>query len=90
MEKRFARSEQVVWNMVDEEAVLLNPETGLYYGLNRTASEVWQALVNPQTTAHLVTHIANVFEAPADVVGADIEALLADLTAKKLVVVLAD
>ncbi|PKL12774.1 MAG: hypothetical protein CVV52_08695 [Spirochaetae bacterium HGW-Spirochaetae-8] len=90
MEKRFARSEQVVWNMVDEEAVLLNPETGLYYGLNRTASEVWQALVNPQTTEQLVALIASVFEAPIDVVGADVEALLADMSAKKLVVVLAE
>ncbi len=88
MEKRFARSEQVVWNMVDEEAVLLNPETGLYYGLNRTASEVWQALANPQTTEQLVALIAKVFEAPIDVVGADVEALLADMAAKKLVKVM--
>ena len=90
MGNRFARSEHVVWNMVDEEAVLLNPETGLYYGLNRTASEVWQALVVPKTTEQLVAHIASVFEAPSDAVGADVEALLVDLKAKKLVTVLAD
>jgi hypothetical protein len=44
MGRRFMRSENALGELVDGELVLLNIESGEYFGLNRTGSRVWELL----------------------------------------------
>lgn len=44
--------------MVGEEAVLLVPFSGTYYGLNPVAARAWQLLGQGTTLAHLVDALA--------------------------------
>lgn len=45
-----ANTEKVVWRIVDGEAVLVHADTSAYYGLNSTATHVWEALVSASLT----------------------------------------
>jgi hypothetical protein len=84
MGRTVRRNENVVWNIVDGESVLLNPETGNYYGLNRTATEIWKALDVSRTTEELESLLASRFNAPMETLS-HIEALLDELLARKLI-----
>ncbi len=84
MDTTVRRSEHIVWNIVDGESVLLSPNTGKYYGLNRTATEIWKFLEVSHTINELESFIGSRFNAPADAL-THIEALLDDLHARKLI-----
>ena len=81
----------VVWREVDGEVVLLNVVTGQYFGLDAVGSEVWMLLqstgpkgANLDTLCTLVTAQFEVDLATAE---RDLTALIDDLVAQQLLVV---
>ena len=74
-----------VSSTVEGEAVILNMETGVYYGLNPVGAWVWEALQTPQTVAQLLDGLVAEFEVDADRGEQDLVALLEDLAAAKLI-----
>lgn len=79
-------SEDVVAREVGGEMVLLDLASGLYFGLNPVGSRAWEYLSeNAVTLGELTDAIEAAFDAPRDVIAADIARLIAQLTEKKLV-----
>ncbi len=83
--KVYRRATDVVWNMIDGEAVLLGPSTGACYGLNTTAAAVWESLGTPTTAQQAAETIACRFEVSIEVALNDTRALLKELLERKLV-----
>jgi hypothetical protein len=46
-----ANTEIAAWRLVDGEAVIVHAETSAYYGLNASATFIWQDLVNGEREA---------------------------------------
>jgi Coenzyme PQQ synthesis protein D (PqqD) len=74
-----------VSSTVEGEAVILNMETGVYYGLNPVGAWVWDAVQTPQTVSRLIDGLIAEFEVEADQAEQDLTALLEDLAAASLV-----
>lgn len=70
---------------LDDEAVLLDLDTGGYYGLNPTGRRVWQLLVAGSTFAGTLSTLASEFAAPPAELAADVAAVLAELVRAGLV-----
>jgi PqqD family protein of HPr-rel-A system len=85
MGKMLGRRENVVWNIVDGEAVLLNPETGNYYGLNKTATAIWKLLEKPCTAEELIASVASQFKVSETSIKDHIQTLLDELATRKLI-----
>lgn len=68
------------------ELLVLDLESGRYYGLNAVAQLVWERLDGAATVAEIVDEIAHRFEVDAERVMNDVQELLADLLAQGLVV----
>ena len=85
MEQRIQRSKQVMWNVVDYEAVLLNTETGFYYGMNKTASVIWELLETPKTIEEIVQEMNKRFSVDSAVLTDDVEQIIKTLTSKRLI-----
>jgi hypothetical protein len=85
MEQRIQRSKQVMWNVVDNEAVLLNTETGFYYGMNKTASVIWELLETPKTIEEIVQEMNKRFSVDSAVLTGDVEQIIKTLTSKRLI-----
>ena len=85
MEQRIHRSKQVMWNVVDNEAVLLNTETGFYYGMNKTASVIWELLETPKTIEEIVQEMNKRFSVDSAVLTGDVEQIIKTLTSKRLI-----
>ena len=48
------RNRELVWQVVDGEAMIVDVTTGEFYSLNVTATNIWTALHNGQTLAEIV------------------------------------
>jgi hypothetical protein len=84
-DRRFVISPDVVHRELEGEAVLLNLNTGLYFGLNRTGTHMWRAIEQGATVREMVEAVSRAFSHPADQVEPDVRSLLAELEAKGLV-----
>jgi hypothetical protein len=74
-----------VSSTVEGEAVILNMETGIYYGLNPVGAWVWEAVQAPQTVAQLLDGLVAEFDVDAQRGEQDLMALLEDLAQASLV-----
>ena len=62
-----------------DEAVLLDLETGTYYGLNATGRRVWELLATGLTLAATLAAMESELEVSRATLEADVETLLSDL-----------
>lgn len=83
----IARRPDVIDEVFDGEAVLVNLRTGRYFALDRSASELWTALAPGVTHAELVTALAGAHGIAPAAVAAAAGPFLARLTLEELIVV---
>ena len=74
----------VVSREVGEETVLLNLESGNYFGLNAMGARMWKGLTEGRTEAEIEASILGEFDVTADVVARDYAELTASLLAAGL------
>lgn len=67
------------------EAVILNLQSGTYYGLNTVGSRVWQLLQTPQTLDRLRTAILEEYQVDEQTCDRDLVALLQELETAGLI-----
>jgi hypothetical protein len=77
--------ESVVSADLEGEAVLLNVETGVYFGLDELGSEIWHLLEQSQTEEAIIQHLMGEYDVSADVLRADLVDFLDVLRDKGLV-----
>lgn len=83
----IAVSPDVVAREVSGEMVLLDLESGMYFGLDAVGAFVWAKLAErAHTFGDLVDGVAAEYDAPRDRIETDLHALFADLSEKGLVV----
>lgn len=83
---KLTASPDVVAREIGGEHVLLHLGTGTYFGLNEVGGRVWQLLEQgDQSLAALCAAIAEEFDAPADVIAADLAALASAMAESQLV-----
>ena len=78
-------SESVVYAELDGEAVLLNIDTGLYFGLDPVGTSIWSALAAGATPDDVAAKLVEEYDAPAEQIQADVREFLGLLTEKGLV-----
>jgi hypothetical protein len=74
-----------VSSTVEGEAVILNVETGIYYGLNPVGAWVWDVLQTPTTVAQLLEGLIAEFDVDEERGETDLLALLDDLAGASLI-----
>ena len=62
LEKRLRRSDNVLQSNLGEKSVMMDLDSGLYFGLNDVASRIWKLLEQPQTGAQLVERLVADYE----------------------------
>lgn len=85
MTQRVMRSTTVVWNVIDGEAVLLNTETGLYFGMNKTATALWSILDTPKTVEEVIQAMARLFPVDKATIATDVAEVMTTLESKRLI-----
>jgi hypothetical protein len=77
---------QVISETVGEETIIVNLTTGHYFNLQGTAVDVWDGLVQGDSTDAVVARLAASYAAAEGEIEAAVAGLLTDLAAADLVV----
>lgn len=85
--KKVKISDNVLFQEIDNEYVLLNMETEQYFGLNDIGAKVWQIISQDGTTDILVKKIISEYDVPSDTLTSDIYQLLDELNKEQLITI---
>ena len=83
--RRLLANQVVVAAELNEEAVLLNVETGIYFGLDTVGAFIWPLLAEGTTEVAIVDRVLDAFDAEAVQVRSDVASFVDALIAKGLV-----
>lgn len=78
-------SPSVVFRELDGEAVILDLESGTYFGLDPVGTRVWALLREHGALDKVCAHMMDEFDVTADVLERDVRALVDELRAKRLI-----
>ena len=73
------RNEGCISADLSGSAAILQPDTGIYYGVNEVGASVWDFLKTPRKGHDVLVQLLEEYDVQADVCRDDLLALLADL-----------
>ena len=73
---------------LDGEAIVLELESGAYFGLAQVGARIWELLQEPTTCARITATLNEEYEVGHDVLAADVAAFVGELHGNHLVEVL--
>ncbi len=59
---RYVQSKQVVQSKIDDEVVMMDIESGFYFGLNSVASIIWELLKDGKTVDELADFLITEYD----------------------------
>lgn len=62
LETILQRHPNLLFNQVDGETVMLSMESSSYYGLDKTATRIWELLEKPIKLGELITNLVNEYD----------------------------
>ena len=86
MSRHLRISDAAVVRDLDGESVILNIESGIYFGLDKIGTRVWQLIEEHGNVDAIVRVMEHEYDADPTTLRADTEALVAALVEKRLVV----
>lgn len=78
-------SDDAVFRELDGEAVILNLDTGIYFGLNTTGTRIWNLIAQHGSLQKVFETMAEEYDVPPESLENDILLLVGQLAEKKLV-----
>lgn len=72
---------------VSEELVLLNVDSGYFFQLNKTATQIWNLLETPLVMTELYARVGGAFSVDAETCRGDVMAFVVDLRDRGLVAI---
>jgi hypothetical protein len=79
----------VIYRELAGEVVLLNLQSGVYYGLDAVGSRVWQLLMQSRGVDEVCEILLDEYDVSAETLRIDVDRLVGDLSDKGLVTVAA-
>ncbi len=81
------RAENVTFEVVADEAILIDINTGTYFSLNEVGTEFWEMLDGQQTIEQHATAIASKYEVETSMVVVDLLELAEEMAKDKLILI---
>jgi hypothetical protein len=83
--EKFIQNKAVVQSKIGEEVVMLDMDSGFYFGLNSVASVIWGLMVNEISFEGLIDQLMAQFEVERSLCEADTQELLDQLLEKNII-----
>lgn len=83
-ETKISRTQDILFDKVGEEVVMLNLDKGRYHALDEIGGEIWELIAEPIQIADLVDCLQSKFDVPAEDCLHDVMAYIADLQERDL------
>ena len=86
-ESRIALSKEQVSCDLAGEVAIVNLENGVYYGLDPTATRIWELLAEPRTFGDICSSMLRIYDVEPSTLEADVRAFVGELATQGLVVI---
>ena len=83
--ERFIQNKAIVQSQIGEEVVMLDMESGFYFGLNSVASVIWGLLADEIGFESLVDQLMTKFDVERALCEADTKELLDQMMEKNII-----
>jgi hypothetical protein len=83
---RYKHAGHVSWRRVEDETVILDLTTSVYFSLNEAGALIWELLGEKAAVDEIHAAVCGKFDVPPALARKDLEALVARLLDKKLLV----
>ncbi len=83
--EKFIQNKTIVQSKIGEEVVMLDMESGFYYGLNSVASVIWGVLADEIGFEKLIDQLMAQFEVERSICEADTQELLDQMLEKNII-----
>ena len=83
--ERFIQNKTIVQSKIGEEVVMLDRESGFYFGLNSVASVIWSLLADEIGFEKLIDQLMAQFNVERSVCEADTQELLDQMLEKNII-----
>lgn len=80
------RRNDLLFNEIDGEVVMLSVENSEYYGINKVGSRIWELLEQPIQLEKLICKLENEYSVTKEQCANDINAFIQKLIEKSLVI----
>ena len=87
MPSHVAINPSVIYRELAGEVVLLNLQSGVYYGLDPVGARVWQLLTQSRGVDDVCATLIDEYDVSAETLRADVQRLIGELSEKGLVIV---
>ena len=81
----YKASTKYLYSEIDSEAVILDINTGTYFGLNEVSNRIWQLLQSPASESEIVTQILTEYDVTQEEAEKDLHGLLQEMLSTGLV-----
>ena len=85
LEQKVIVSDDVLFQILGGETVLLNMETEQYFGLNEIGSKIWELISKEKLISEVLTELLNEYEVEHETLKNDLLRILLKMEAKKLI-----
>jgi hypothetical protein len=85
MPSRYVQNKQVIQSAIGDEVVMLDMESGFYFGLNTIASAIWQHLKEPIGWDELIDLLTQTYDVDRDVCETDTRELIGRMLEKGII-----
>jgi hypothetical protein len=84
-EQKVIVSDDVLFQILAGETVLLNMETEQYFALNEIGSKIWELISKEKNISEVFTKLLNEYEVEYETLKNDFSSLLLKMESKKLI-----
>ena len=75
----YIASSESLYSEIDSEAVILDIQSGIYYGLNDTGNQIWYWLQTPKTSSELLDLLLEEYDVILEQATDDLQNLLQEM-----------
>jgi hypothetical protein len=85
MSERFVQNKEIIQSSIANEVVMMDVESGFYFGLNSVGSIIWSLLGSPITFDELINKLMEQFQVDRVTCEADTQNFIQQLLEKNII-----
>jgi hypothetical protein len=85
----WQKNPALAWREIDDETIIISPNDSIMHELNDTGSFLWKNIDGRKSAADLAELLVENYEVTPDIALSDTQALLEEMSSRKLVVTVA-
>ncbi|MBN2068003.1 MAG: PqqD family protein [Opitutales bacterium] len=85
LDQTIVRNSELSFTEIDGETVVMNVETGNYYGIDEVGSRIWELLKEPLSIKDLCVSLTEEYDADLETIQGDLLPYLQELITENLI-----